>query len=162
MSTTYAEKLKDQRWQKKRLELLEAANWECRSGFCENPKPNPTLHVHHKLYIRKTDPWDYEDWVYAVLCDECHDKAQREMEEAHAALARNADLMAVCSMVNDMPEELQQEASNVMFQLFGRGARTVPNLLNFLKSVDSFETAVAGSAFAFANEQEIIRAREEK
>lgn len=50
----YAEKLKDPRWQKKRLEILERDKWMCR-GCCETQK---TLHVHHIFYVHGLEPWD--------------------------------------------------------------------------------------------------------
>lgn len=69
---TYSEKLKDPRWQKRRLELLDAADWTCR----ECRTKTETLHVHHGLYRRGVDPWDYEDAVMHVLCESCHEKAE--------------------------------------------------------------------------------------
>ncbi len=93
---TYSEKLKDQRWQKRRLELLEAAGWKCTRKECENPKEKPELHVHHKVYLRGLDPWDYEDWALQVVCNECHAAVQEQMESAHVVLARMPDLMEFC------------------------------------------------------------------
>lgn len=81
---TYAEKLKDPRWQKRRLELLEAAKWQCED--CRS-KTN-TLHVHHGCYIRATDPWDYPDDVMHVLCESCHDMTQGWLENLHVQIGR--------------------------------------------------------------------------
>lgn len=64
----YADKLKDPRWQKKRLEILEAAKWQCEE--CQSK--TDTLHVHHLYYEFGKDPWDYPDMAYRVLCDEHH------------------------------------------------------------------------------------------
>lgn len=70
---TYFEKLKDPRWQKKRLEMLESAEFKCQScGDTED-----TLNVHHVFYEKDTDPWDYQDKVYMVLCNKCHEKWHR-------------------------------------------------------------------------------------
>jgi len=41
----YADKLKDPRWQKKRLKIMERANWECES--CGDSEK--TLHIHHNI-----------------------------------------------------------------------------------------------------------------
>jgi hypothetical protein len=66
---TYQEKLKDPRWQKKRLKILDRDDWACQScGDSES-----TLHVHHKIY-KKCDPWDYPDEVLITLCETCHDE----------------------------------------------------------------------------------------
>lgn len=63
---TYAEKLLDPRWQKKRLEILERDKWECTvCGDSEN-----TLHVHHKAY--GPNPWDVENNMLITLCQSCH------------------------------------------------------------------------------------------
>jgi hypothetical protein len=66
--TTYSQKLKDPRWQKKRLYLLDAAEWEC----FECGDKSQTLNVHHKSYLKGRDPWDYPPDYYVVLCDDCH------------------------------------------------------------------------------------------
>lgn len=117
---TYSEKLKDQRWQKKRLELLEAAGWQCQCNSCQNEKDKPTLHVHHRIYLRNTDPWEYEDWAYQVLCDECHGFEQDIMESAHSAIAKHADLMVFCNRINNIEDrELQREISENLNMLFG-------------------------------------------
>jgi hypothetical protein len=75
--TTYSEKLKDPRWQRRRLHMLEAAGWKC-SGCQAEDK---TLHVHHKLYRKGADPWEYSDDELAVLCEGCHgrDHAARDL-----------------------------------------------------------------------------------
>jgi hypothetical protein len=65
---TYAEKLKDPRWQKRRLEVLESAGWKCSS--CE--RSDATLHVHHRRYVGGREPWEYEDDELESLCEHCH------------------------------------------------------------------------------------------
>lgn len=66
----YAEKLKDPRWQKKRLKILERDKWQCVK--CHDDKS--TLHVHHKKYDENKDPWDYPDKQLETLCETCHEK----------------------------------------------------------------------------------------
>lgn len=64
----YSEKLKDPRWQKKRLEILNRDRWTCRGcGDKEN-----TLHVHHIFYLPRTEPWDVPDGFLITLCEACH------------------------------------------------------------------------------------------
>lgn len=65
---SYSEKLKDPRWQKKRLEVLEVAEWSC--ALCQDSES--TLHVHHKQYIKGREPWEYDDNQLVVLCESCH------------------------------------------------------------------------------------------
>lgn len=76
---TYAEKLKDPRWQKRRLELFNASNWTC----VECGSKTDSLHIHHGYYKRRTDPWDYPDDKMRVLCEACHSENQDAMEEVH-------------------------------------------------------------------------------
>lgn len=65
---TYAEKLKDPRWQKRRLEIFQRDNFRCRICFATDK----TLHVHHACYRPKVDPWEYEDFELRTLCESCH------------------------------------------------------------------------------------------
>lgn len=74
---TYAEKLKDPRWQKKRLEVLERDGWFCQQ--CGNNKT--TLHVHHRVYRHKNDPWEYSNDELITLCEECHELEKDLWEE---------------------------------------------------------------------------------
>lgn len=68
----YAELLKDPRWQKRRLEIMERDNWTCQK--CEGTES--TLTVHHKSYKKKegefVHPWEYVGEDLITLCDECH------------------------------------------------------------------------------------------
>lgn len=69
MQKSYSEKLKDPRWQKKRLQILERDDWRCQNCFDKEK----TLHVHHLCYMEKKDPWDYEENYLLTLCHECHE-----------------------------------------------------------------------------------------
>jgi hypothetical protein len=65
---TYAEQLKHPKWQKKRLRVLERADFKCQSCL----ETDKTLHVHHKLYRKGAMAWEYDDNDLAVLCETCH------------------------------------------------------------------------------------------
>jgi 5-methylcytosine-specific restriction endonuclease McrA len=65
--STYAELLKDPRWQRKRLEILNRDEWMCMCG-----DTTTTLHVHHRYYVKGRDPWEYPDFCYVTLCETCH------------------------------------------------------------------------------------------
>ena len=65
---TYGEQLKHPNWQKRRLQMLEAAGWACRC--CESKEV--TLHVHHKKYVKGRMAWEYSDSELEVLCEPCH------------------------------------------------------------------------------------------
>jgi len=63
---TYAEKLRDPRWQKKRLVILQRDRFSCRC--CGDTKT--TLNIHHLSYCG--DPWDSKDADLLTVCEHCH------------------------------------------------------------------------------------------
>lgn len=70
MAKLYSEKLKDPRWQKKRLEVLQRNEFTCQEcGSTED-----TLHVHHRYYERGKNPWEYPDESMETLCFICHSR----------------------------------------------------------------------------------------
>lgn len=78
---TYAEKLKDPRWQKKRLEVMQRDGFKCRDcGSVKN-----TLHVHHCAYRGKT-PWDTPIELLLTVCENCHKFRQSVENEARESL----------------------------------------------------------------------------
>jgi 5-methylcytosine-specific restriction endonuclease McrA len=64
----YSEQLKNPKWQRKRLEILERDDFKCQG--CGNT--DQTLHVHHYRYIKGKLYWDYDDELLVTLCDFCH------------------------------------------------------------------------------------------
>ena len=75
--TAYENKLKDPRWQRKRLEILDRDDWACTGCGDESN----TLHVHHKRYTKGSEPWEYEGEDLTTLCEECHDYAHGRREK---------------------------------------------------------------------------------
>ena len=67
---TYSEKLKDPRWQRKRLEIMERDNFTCTE--CGDKKS--TLNVHHWNYSK--EPWDAKNEDLTTLCHLCHNKIE--------------------------------------------------------------------------------------
>ena len=65
----YAEKLKDPRWQKKRLEVFSRDQWTCR--LCD--AKDKSLNIHHIFYIKGFEPWDYPSGLLITLCCDCHE-----------------------------------------------------------------------------------------
>ncbi|MDM8522799.1 hypothetical protein QUF80_05445 [Desulfococcaceae bacterium HSG8] len=68
MSQHYIEKLKDPRWQKKRLEIFGLDNWKCLVCGSSDKK----LCVHHARYRVGREPWDHETNDLLTLCADCH------------------------------------------------------------------------------------------
>lgn len=73
---TYAEKLRDPRWQKMRLQILERDRFTCM--LCGDM--DTELHVHHAKY--GGNPWEVEPEDLFTLCKHCH----TEVEELKARI----------------------------------------------------------------------------
>ena len=79
---TYAEKLKDPRWQKLRLKVLDRDNWMCQICF----DTESTLHVHHRYYLSNKEPWEYPMVALVTLCHSCHTLEGNDMPIAEKKL----------------------------------------------------------------------------
>ena len=93
---TYSEKLRDPRWQKKRLEILERDNFTCQ--MCKSTEK--TLHVHHVRYHKKKLPWNYANEELVTLCMDDHEAVANLKERMGAVLhlaAVNTILEEVCN-----------------------------------------------------------------
>ena len=100
---SYFEKLKDPRWQKKRLEVLDESLWACAScGDTAN-----TLHVHHKQYIKGREPWEYESNELEVLCSTCHESTHASKARIEAVISQFPSLMLrrICSLLIGFGDE---------------------------------------------------------
>jgi hypothetical protein len=83
---SYPEKLKDPRWQRKRLEVMQAADFACQR--CGDTKSE--LHVHHGYYSFRLNPWEYSNDTLHCLCKRCHrcaDEIREQIAEAAASLS---------------------------------------------------------------------------
>lgn len=98
---SYAEKLRDPRWQRKRLAVFERDDFTCRD--CR-AKDRP-LHVHHCLY-EKGDPWDTDNKFLLTLCDACHDFRQAYENDTKRAVG------IIFERLN--PEELREFATSAV------------------------------------------------
>ena len=73
----YSENLKDPRWQKKRLEVMQRDDFHC----AECGAGDSTLAVHHLYYVSGRKPWQYPMWSLSTLCEHCHDVAHYPEDE---------------------------------------------------------------------------------
>jgi hypothetical protein len=76
LSMTYNERLKDPKWQIKRLKIIERDGEKCRTCGKESD-----LQVHHTIYENGKMPWEYEDRFLVTLCDECHNETEIRITE---------------------------------------------------------------------------------
>lgn len=100
MAKTYSEKLKDPRWQRKRLEIMQRDEFRCR--LCADK--DSTLHVHHLRYRRDAEPWEYANESLVTVCDGCHEElhvskfGESIIEAAVAGRATLEDLHGLVSV----------------------------------------------------------------
>jgi hypothetical protein len=79
---TYSQKLKDPRWQQKRLRVMERDGFTCRDCGADDKH----LHVHHCHY-EKGEPWEIDDLFLLTLCEECHEIRGERESDCKRALA---------------------------------------------------------------------------
>lgn len=96
---TYAEKLKDPRWQKKRLEIMQRDKFTCIWCF----RNDATLNVDHKIYRPRLNPWDYTNDDLQTLCENCHKKLSERRQKIADQIGRmdEADLSELEIFLND-------------------------------------------------------------
>jgi hypothetical protein len=109
---TYSEKLKDPRWQKKRLQIFNRDKWACK----ECGAKNKTLHVHHTKYFNNTDPWEYPKELLVTLCKDCHGaehgiaKQVVQLERKHIELIPSSDdpdvIISITQQINQLTLKL--------------------------------------------------------
>ena len=123
----YSEKLKDPRWQKKRLDIMSRSNFSCeKCGETEK-----TLHVHHKIYLNEHEPWDYHDSLLSCLCADCH-------EDEHS---NTSDLALACASLHYDGPGNRDQAIALIYGLLDVGIENMRNLLGKHHSYDAMYIA---------------------
>lgn len=65
----YIKKLKDPRWQKRRLEIMSRDEFLCQICY----SAHKTLNVHHMYYSPGLEPWEADEKHLVTLCEDCHE-----------------------------------------------------------------------------------------
>lgn len=100
----YAQKLKDPRWQRKRLEVLQRDDYHC--VICGDGES--TLHVHHLVYL-EDDPWDSDERHLVTLCESCHEYETSSLYPALKALGVAVRAYGLTSSgINDLAVAFRQ------------------------------------------------------
>lgn len=81
---TYKEQLLHPNWQKKRLEAMKNAGFQCEC--CGDTET--TLNVHHKRYVKGRKVWEYPLTELACLCQPCHEKEHSHREQLDSLLVQ--------------------------------------------------------------------------
>ncbi len=94
--TTYSEKLRDPRWQRIRLEVMQRDGFKCKC--CGDEKT--TLNVHHLKY--HGEPWEAPPDELETLCDSCH-----AIREGFVRWAKRAPTKAIMKVIrNTFPKHV--------------------------------------------------------
>lgn len=116
MAKTYAEKLLDPRWQKKRLEVLERDSWMCQ--YCYDSEN--TLHVHHLRYEDYyKNPWDYPLVYLITACEKCHKEEPIAIKPIEKNIIRQINLKFKfqCEYSN-IADTFSKYSNDLLFKLF--------------------------------------------
>lgn len=81
---SYSELLKDPRWQRRRLEIMQRDMFEC--TVCEDK--TSTLHVHHKVYRKGLKPWEAPDGDLVTVCESCHELYEEQKSRLTELVAK--------------------------------------------------------------------------
>lgn len=73
----YSRRLQRPEWKRKRDAIVERDGFKC----MDCGSAHSQLHVHHCLYRKNREPWEYEDGVLRTLCDDCHHARHLTEEE---------------------------------------------------------------------------------
>ncbi len=101
---TYKEKLKDPRWLRLRSIALDLAEHKC--SDCEITADTRTLEVHHKVYLPKREPWDYEVGDLRCLCSLCHEEHER-VKIAYCRMLGSFSWMEVDMFLEEFREAIE-------------------------------------------------------
>ncbi len=112
---TYSEKLKDPRWQKKRLKILERDNWTC--VLCE--AKDKTLVVHHTFY--RGEPWEVDNKCLHTLCEDCH-----KLEHENRAGAEE-DIILILKQNGFMSDDIYTLSAHILIDKIKRATANKGN-----------------------------------
>lgn len=124
---TYAEQLKDPRWQQLRLRVFERDGWRCQ--FCD--ATDRTLHAHHRFYERGAKPWETNESFLVTLCEQCHELATKRL--ARLRILAGCQGAAGLKLLLDFAERLEVVTGQIV------GNSSLPGEIAF-----ALEQTVAG------------------
>lgn len=105
---TYSEKLKDPRWQKKRLEVMHRDGFACLDcGATDKP-----LNVHHTHY-HKGGPWETGVEHLRTVCADCHEKRhplERELRREFDGVIAQLSPDQIELLISDIRSVAAQDA----------------------------------------------------
>lgn len=130
---SYSDKLKDPRWQKTRLEVLNRDEWMCQR--CQDSES--TLHVHHLNYLVGREPWEYPPENFITLCEGCHEyerETRPEYEKMLLSIIKSKGFMAdevyeiVCGFLKLQIEKAPEVTASIIKFALSNGFQDVSDL----------------------------------
>jgi hypothetical protein len=110
---TYAEKLRDPRWKQRRQEIIDASRNHCENCDAEDT----TFNVHHKIYIKGREPWDYDDEHLECLCRKCHKEKHNAVDYLVNLIKLNDSMAyAVAGFIHATAKDYNAETSYSEFK----------------------------------------------
>ena len=140
---TYAEQYRHPQWQKRRLERLEKARFECEN--CGDKEQ--TLHVHHIRYSKGANVWEYDDNELEVLCETCHAELHEHRDTFGLLLTVQTDPAAFEGMVCGIAEGLSLQRNSGPRGAVQSLEETIGYASGYLFNIDS-DTVMAMTCIA--------------
>lgn len=136
MSKSYFEKLKDPRWQKKRLQILQRDGFKCNK--CRDEES--TLHVHHIQYLSVKNPWEYPNEYLVALCEGCHEEEEHYAHKLKDSIVKaynlgldNSDisiLLCATASIANQDMEFWKKIESKIIDLAAYGAEDFEEVFN--------------------------------
>lgn len=127
----------DPRWQKVRLEIMNRDKFRCQA--CGST--TDTLHVHHRVYVKKMKIWDAAHKDLVTLCEKCHERA----EEIVCGFREIADRIVHMETVGSIPFRFDERFHDLIIT-----ESTHPPLIGFaMRMIDSLTSDAITSAEDF-------------
>ena len=137
-SLAYAEKRKDPRWQKLRLQIMERDGWACQ--ICFNDEE--TLNVHHLYYENEREPWDYDTEALVTLCQTCH------TDETESRPAEEKFLLYILKRKGFMSGDLEKLVDGFATLADGMVFMPGPDIIRYALSNPDMQTLLHDRYFA--------------
>jgi len=99
----YKDEIRDPRWQRKRLEIMNRDDFRCQ--LCKTSSNH--LNVHHLYYLPKYKIWEYDNEAYVTLCESCHLFAHTELLKitgliSMSILKKGIDFLSLEQIINSL------------------------------------------------------------
>ncbi len=107
--SAYHEMLRDPRWQRMRLEVMQRDHFRC----VECGDERTTLNVHHTYYAKGKKPWEYEARALRTLCEPCHKKISDVLADL-TRLIGGLDLNAVGLVTQLIRDDIMRDVATAI------------------------------------------------